>query len=62
MQDEHPAITVIQRFHEAEEAYLTPRGGDFEALNAGILVVPRLVHHLDSVPVQCVHGAWARLS
>ena len=34
MQDEHPAITVIQRFYEAEAAYLTPGGGDFEALAA----------------------------
>lgn len=34
MQDEHPAITVIQRFYEAETAYLTPGGGNFEALAA----------------------------
>ena len=34
MQDEHPAITAIQRFYEAEAAYLTPGGGDFDALAA----------------------------
>ena len=34
MQDEHPAITVIRRFYEAEAAYLTPGGGDFDALAA----------------------------
>ena len=34
MQDEHPAIAVIRRFYEAEAAYLTPGGGDFDALAA----------------------------
>ena len=41
MQDEHPAIPVIQRFYEAEAAYLIPRGGDFEAL-AGWVAPMRL--------------------
>ena len=54
MQDEHPAITVIQRFYEAEAAYLIPRGGDFEAL-AATLDPDCVLHQPASLPYG---GEW----
>lgn len=32
--DNHPNVATIQHFYEAEAGYLTPGGGDFEALSA----------------------------
>ena len=54
VQDEPPAITVIQRFYEAETAYLTPGGGDFEAL-AATLDPECVLHQPASLPYG---GEW----